>query len=107
MSQEQMSMRIGNESAHAVYDRANRYLAELADVTGGDLIAAGSHGHLSKVFEQILHKLREQYSIGYYPTDIGKPGRRRITVKTTVPNLTIRARRYYIPALDQAKHSDK
>ena len=95
LSQEQMSTRIGNEPARTVYDRAFRYLMELTELTGGHLFEAATAGHLSEDFDKVLSKLREQYSIGYYPSDVDKLGRRRITVKVNIPNVKVSARRFY------------
>ena len=95
LSQEQMSMRIGNEPARLVYERASRYLRELTALTGGQIFEAGSSGHLSADFDKVLKHLREQYSVGFYPPDVDKTGGRRITVQISIPNAKVNARRYY------------
>lgn len=75
-----------------------KYLNDLAASTGGRVFSAGTTGiGLTSAFEAIAEELRRQYSIGYYPTDAGKTGQRKlIKVRVYRPNLIIRARESYI-----------
>ena len=55
-------------SSRADYDRGERYLRDLAALTGGRLYEATKDlGHLQIAFNQIADELGRQYSIGYYP----------------------------------------
>lgn len=75
-----------------------KYLEELAANTGGRVFQAEStSGGLTRAFEGIAEELRRQYSIGYYPVEIGRAGQRKqIKVRVNRPNLVIRARDSYI-----------
>ena len=80
------------------YERGERYLHELADVTGGRYYEA-SHDlrDIDGTFSHIADELRRQYSLGYYPQQRGRAGeRRRIKVRVTRPDLAVRARDSYI-----------
>ena len=75
-----------------------KYLEELAENTGGRVFQAETtSGGLTRAFEGIAEELRRQYSIGYYPTDTGRAGQRKlIKVRVNRPNLIVRARDSYI-----------
>ncbi len=75
-----------------------KYLEDLAANTGGRVFQAQSaSGGLTRAFEGIAEELRRQYSIGYYPANIGQAGQRKqIKVRVNRPNLVIRARDSYI-----------
>jgi VWFA-related protein len=82
----------------AEYALGRQYLADLAAGTGGRVfsVEAGGGG-LTRTFESIALELRRQYSIGYYPKDVGRSGQRKqIRVRVARPNLVIRARDSYI-----------
>jgi VWFA-related protein len=81
----------------ADYDRADKYLHELAEKTGARLYQANDTNQLAQAFTRIAEELRRQYSIGYYPqsTD-ATDDRRQIRVKVRKPNLAVRARASYI-----------
>lgn len=84
----------------ADYERANQYLHELADKTGGRLYEANDSAQLAQAFSRIAEELRRQYSLGYYPqtsTDQSSE-RRQIRVKVHQPNLAVRARDGYLRA---------
>lgn len=80
------------------YLTGKTYLEELAANTGGRVFQAESKsGGLTRAFEGIAEELRRQYSIGYYPQDVGRAGQRKqIKVRVNRPNLVIRARDSYI-----------
>jgi VWFA-related protein len=81
------------------YDRANRYLVELADRTGGRLYKANDTNQLADAFARIAEELRRQYSLGYYPQNAATTAdRRQIKVKVNRPNLAVKARDSYIRA---------
>jgi VWFA-related protein len=84
----------GGGSNPADYQRARRYLFELARRTGGRLYNGSSLLGISQAFVQIAEELRRQYSLGYYPKNAGQ--RRKIKVRVTQPNLVVAARDSYI-----------
>lgn len=69
-------------------------LRDLAVWTGGDLFYASTPGDTSRVARQIVRELRQQYLLAFEP----RPGEgwRRIEVRTTRPNVTVRARSGYV-----------
>jgi len=108
-------------ATQADYDRANRYLNELADKTAGRLYRANDPAQLAHAFSQIAEELRRQYSLGYYPqsadgfaatgsngsaqaessgsaqSSVGSgEGRRQIKVRVNRPNVAVKARDSYI-----------
>ncbi len=80
------------------YAVGKRYLEELAAYTGGRVFRPeATPGGLTAAFEGIAEELRRQYSIGYIPSEDGKPGQRKqIKVRVNRPNLVLRARDSYI-----------
>lgn len=79
------------------YKFAEEYLNKLANQTGGTIYLASTLGNLNSAFSKIASELREFYSIGYYPTSEGVPGKtRRIKVRVDQPNVAIRARDSYV-----------
>ena len=79
------------------YKFAEEYLNKLADLTGGRIYLASTVGNLNSSFTKIASELREFYSLGYYPTSEGVPGKmRRIKVKVTRPDVAVRARDSYV-----------
>jgi len=86
---------IGNSRGE--YELGDRYLHELADRTAGRLYQADTTSNLATAFANVAEELRRQYSIGYYPKSQAQAGQRRsIKVRTTQPNLAVRARDSYI-----------
>ncbi|HKS29870.1 MAG TPA: VWA domain-containing protein [Pyrinomonadaceae bacterium] len=88
----------GNGSSRADYDRGERYLRELAGLTGGRLYEASRDlSQLRAAFSYIAEELRRQYTLGYYPRQGAQPGeRRRISVRVDQPELSVRSRDSYI-----------
>jgi VWFA-related protein len=83
-------------TTQADYDRASRYLRELADKTAGRLYRANDTTQLAYAFSQIAEELRRQYSLGYYPHDGNTSAeRRQIKVRVNRPNLAVKARDSY------------
>ena len=96
-------------ATQADYDRANRYLNELADKTAGRLYKANDPAQLAHAFSQIAEELRRQYSLGYYPqsADGSSAGataadRRQIKVRVNRPNVAVKARDSYMRATPPA-----
>ena len=88
----------GAGSSRADYDRGERYLRALADLTGGRVYEARKDlSYLRDAFSHIAEELRRQYSLGYYPKQTARTGeRRRIKVRVNRPELAVRARDSYI-----------
>lgn len=87
------------------YARGEEYLNQLAIRTGGRIYLADTLGNLSGAFSKIASELREFYSLGYYPTDEGRPGKiRRIKVKVDQPNAAVKARDSYVVADSKTKN---
>ena len=85
-------------STMAEYAVGKKYLEDLAAYTGGKLYRPeATPGGLSAAFEGIAEELRDQYAIGYSPTEDGKPGERReIKVRVNRPDVIVQARDSYI-----------
>ena len=87
------------ESLRQSYDRANRYLRLLASKTGGDFYYAGSTKNLAQTFATVARRLREQYSLGYYPKRAAAeapPKHHALAVRVGVRGLAVRTRRGYV-----------
>ena len=90
------------------YERGDRYLTDMARVTGGRLYRADTTRNLAQSFALIAEELRKQYSLGYYPKQQAAAGqRRRIRVRVLRPGLAVQARDSYVfnpsgPAQQQA-----
>lgn len=79
-----------------LYLKADSYLLELANKSGGRLLRADTLGSLPDAFAKIAAELRTQYAIGYYPIDKKRDGTyRKIKVTTTRKNVSVRARPGY------------
>lgn len=79
------------------YRRAEEYLNEMANRTGGTVYQASTNVNLAQAFSNIAAELREYYSLGYYPKDDAKAGRtRRIKVRVDKDGAVVRARESYV-----------
>lgn len=69
-------------------------LRDLAAWTGGELFYASTPGDTSRIARQIVRELRQQYLLAFEP----RPGEgwHPITVRTTRPRVTVRARSGYV-----------
>ena len=74
-------------------------LKDMADETGGRVFRARNDKELGQAFEEISNELRNQYNLGYSPTNDAHDGSyRRIDVKTHQGGLHVQARKgYYAP----------
>jgi Ca-activated chloride channel family protein len=88
-------------------------LSELAEETGGKAYFPGGGEEMSEAFEKIALELRQQYSIGYTPSNFVADGRwRRVKVKVTLPadmpKIVVRSRPGYYarPAVNVVKAED-
>jgi len=83
------------------YKLADAYLHELARQTATSLYPAYDTSDLDKAIAGIVEELHNEYSLGYYPEGMGRPGEiRRLEVRVDRPQLTVRARTGY--SFDQA-----
>ena len=79
------------------YEKAGRYLREMALRTGGSYYHADSAATVKRAFARIAEELRSRYNLGYYPKAAPEPSRRRaIKVKVKNPKLSARTRSNYI-----------
>ena len=85
------------------YRKAAEYLDEMANRTGGRIYEATTTGSLASAFSKIAGELREFYSLGYYPKDNAKTGKRQIKVKVDQKGLSVRARDGYAVGRKETK----
>jgi Ca-activated chloride channel family protein len=79
-----------------LYSLADKYLNDLATVSGGKLHRADTLVSLPDAFARIAAELRTQYALGYYPSNSLRDGRyRKIQVRTSRKDVVIRARPGY------------
>ncbi len=87
------------EPLSIAYKRAGIYLETLSEKTAGKLYYAAGLDHLKEIFSRIAAELREQYSIGYYPSNKSEARKKRdLRIRVSVPNVALRYRRSYIYA---------
>ena len=88
----------GAGSTRADYDRGERYLQQLAELTGGQVYEASKDlRYLQDSFSQIAAELSRQYSLGYYPMNKGRAGElRRIKVGVNRSDVALRSRTSYV-----------
>ncbi len=80
-----------------VYETGARYLEQLAQNSGGRKFEADTYMNLEASFSGIAEELRRQYSLGYYPDNVGQIGdRKQITIRVQRPNVVVRAKNSYI-----------
>lgn len=65
-------------------------LATLAASTGGRIFYPEGFDRLDAAFADILHELRTQYLLGYYPRDVQQQPRSFHPIKIEVPNAPVR-----------------
>jgi VWFA-related protein len=88
----------------AEYQKADEYLNELANRTGGRLYKASTITNLSDAFSAIASELREYYSIGYYPKDEANIGKKhKIKVRVDRQGVIVKTRDSYILSKDEKK----
>ena len=82
---------------------SKKILAELAEATGGQAYFPDNLDQVTPVCEQVAREIRNQYTVGYYPTNTAKDGTfRPVDLKVIPPNgrgkLAVRTRTgYYAP----------
>lgn len=84
------------EPLSKAYERGTRYLQLIAEASGGRFQYSDNLKNLENSFARIAEELRQQYSLGYYPKNQAtKNEKRRIKVRTNVPNAEVHARDSY------------
>jgi VWFA-related protein len=79
------------------YAKGRRYLETLAFNSGGREFEASSMYNLDAAFSGIAEELRRQYSLGYYPDAVGRPGeRKQIKIRVMRTGVVVRAKNSYI-----------
>lgn len=80
----------------AEYQKADEYLNDLANRTGGRLYKASTIANLSDSFSRIASELREYYSLGFYPKDGTEEGtKHKIKVRVDQQGVAVKARDSY------------
>ncbi|MEP6901961.1 MAG: VWA domain-containing protein [Actinomycetota bacterium] len=78
------------------YKKADEYLNEMANRTGGRLYKASTIANLSTAFSNIASELREYYSLGFYPKDETEGGKKhKIKVRVDRPGVVVKSRDSY------------
>ncbi len=83
---------------------SKKILTELAEATGGQAYFPDNLSEVTPICQQVAREIRNQYTIGYYPTNSAKDGTfRAVQLKVIPPNgrgkLSVRTRTgYYAPA---------
>jgi VWFA-related protein len=79
-------------------------LKKISDETGGHVFTVSNKHPLSAVFKEIQEELRNQYSIGYVPTNSNRDGSfRRIDIKTDNSDYRVQARAGYYATKNDAQ----
>jgi Ca-activated chloride channel homolog len=86
------------------YARGRRYLEDITDKSGGRLYNTEENRNLEETFAYVAEELKRQYNIGYYPTEAGQKGQRKLLkVRVERPGTVVRARESYIVGEDPQK----
>jgi VWFA-related protein len=87
---------------------SKKVLSELAEATGGQAYFPDNLDQVTPVCEEVAREIRNQYTVGYYPTNTAKDGSfRPVDLKVIPPNgrgkLMVRTRTgYYAPKASAA-----
>jgi VWFA-related protein len=78
------------------YSRAEQYLNDLANRTGGRFYEASTTDNLTHAFSSIAAELREFYSLGYYlPEGAEEGAKRKIKIEVDREKVSVKARDSY------------
>ena len=55
-------------------DHVNQKLKEIVNITGGDFLEVDSKTSMQKALEKAVTNFRYQYTLGFYPSDLGEKG---------------------------------
>ncbi len=94
-----------SDDESAPYDLAMKQLRMIADQTGGRMYSPRRIEELSGVYSEIANDLRNQYQLGYNPTNAAQDGRwRAITVKIrNRPEAVVRTRKGYYAGKENSR----
>jgi Ca-activated chloride channel homolog len=73
-------------------------LQRLAEPTGGSVIIASTVREVEAAAQRVAEELRQQYTLGFYPSNAGDKAYRRLTVMTRHPDYRVRTRAGYLTA---------
>ncbi len=92
----------GAGNSRREYEIGRRYVEDIAARTGGRMYQADSTDNLEAAFFNIAEELRRQYSLGYYPSEVGANGdRKTVKVRVNRPNTIVRHRDSYTVGTQQ------
>jgi VWFA-related protein len=98
----------GRGGSAGEYETGRRYLETLAQNSGGREFEADTIYNLDSAFAGIAEELRRQYSLGYYPDNVGQVGdRKQIKVRVMRPNLIVKAKTTYIVGQNSGRFAGK
>ena len=95
---------LGRGQTEMEYALGKEYLNTIATNSGGRIFEASAMSDLESIFKGVAAELRQQYSVGYYPDDTGKPGDRK-KIKIDIigkPNAVVRSKTTYVIKGEQA-----
>lgn len=89
---------LGRGQTDVEYQLGKEYLNTIAANSGGRIFEAEAMGDLDKAFKGVADELRQQYAVGYYPDDTGKPGdRKKIKIEVIgKPQSIVRSKTTYV-----------
>lgn len=88
---------IGKKAQKKLGEKGMTYMTDLAAKTGGRRYEVKNVPDIEATFKAVADELRQQYNIGYYPSNEGKKGERRhIKVKVLKPDLAVCSRNSYV-----------
>jgi len=93
-----MLAQLGRGQTDVEYALGKEYLNTIATNSGGRIFEADVMGDLEVAFKGVADELRQQYAVGYYPDDTGKPGDRK-KIKIDVigkPGAVVRSKTTYV-----------
>lgn len=93
-TEQEQVFELGNSTAEE-YEIARSRLAQMAELTGGQMFQAKRTRDLAGVYEGVAAALRTVYSLGYYPTRERDGSYRRVRVVVNHPDAVVRTRRGY------------
>jgi VWFA-related protein len=73
----------------------SKFLENLSDLTGGELLKIESTKDLSATFLTVLDEFRQRYLISFSPTGVPRDGWHRLDVRIKNRRLTVKARTGY------------
>lgn len=92
-----------NKNLSSAWKNSSQYreqrdtLVQMVNQSGGRIFGVTSPGQIRPVFIDILEELREQYVLGYYPSNRQNDGRwHRVKVRVDAADIEVRAPRGYV-----------